>query len=59
MDPHKSPEKRFCVGRAVSGDLCAAVGSRLWPWGGLAGGGHPKEVSVNSQVPCIYFSHRA
>lgn len=27
--PHKSPEKRFCVGRAVHGDLCAAVGSRL------------------------------
>lgn len=33
----------------------SALGEPAWPWGGLAGGEHPKEKSVHSPVPCVYF----
>lgn len=46
------------MGRALWGDLWrggSALEEPAGPWGGLAGDGHPKEKSVNSQVSCVYF----
>lgn len=37
----------------------SALGDSAWLWGALAGGGHPKGKSVNSQVLCVYFQPQA